>query len=103
MNDSSSHDSNPQAAASGERTVERVTLTEQPTLTIRFQAPSAQLSAKLAEVLPAVFVHAQKSGAQMVGPPFSRYHAMTEDTVDVEAGLPVAAAASGDDAAKIRA
>ena len=72
--------------------IEKTTVTAQPVLSQRFQVTPEQLGSKLAEVLPAIFGYASSGAATIVGQPFSRYHAMGPK-LDVEAGIPVAAAA----------
>lgn len=62
-------------------------LSAQPVLSMRFEVAPAQLAAKFAEVLPAVFGHAAQGSAPPCGMPFARYHGFGE-TVDVEAGVP---------------
>ena len=69
--------------------IEIVTLDEQPTLTMRFEVAPANVAAKLAEVLPAVAVYAGEISAPMAGMPFSRYHRISGDSLDMEAGMPV--------------
>ena len=73
------------------------TLKAQPTMTVRFKVSSEpkKISAKYAEVFGAVFTHVLSNGGQLAGAPFSRYHAVTEDELDIEAGLPVAKAIEG--------
>lgn len=80
------------------RQFELVTLTEQPTLTIRFQAQQPEFATKFAEVLPATYQYAISQGCQLSGPPFSLYHAFDPNTgiFDVEAGVQVSQPATGD-------
>lgn len=72
--------------------IEKTTVTAQPVLSQRFQVTPEQVGSKLAEVLPAIFGYASSGAATIVGQPFSRYHA-TSPKLDIEAGIPVAAAA----------
>jgi effector-binding domain-containing protein len=62
----------------------------QPVASIRVQCKPAEISATLAVLLPEVMAHLTATGARMTGPPFSRYHAFGDDSVDLEAGIPVA-------------
>lgn len=78
----------PQAPAQGGE-CEIVTVTEQPIASIRMKIPAAEVSRHLAIMLPEVMQHVAKSGAEMAGPPLSRYHSITADTIDIEAAIPV--------------
>lgn len=73
----------------GKRLFHVVPRTEQPTATVRVTCKVADISKTLAEILPEVMNHLMATGAQMSGPPFSRYHAWTDTEVDLEAGFPV--------------
>jgi len=82
-----------------------VDVQERPAQPIVFQrrtVPADQIQAALAECLPAVFIHCQKAGLTMAGPPFTRYIDMSRGTFTLEAGIPVVSA-QGDDAAGILA
>jgi effector-binding domain-containing protein len=61
----------------------------QPVASIRLKVRPADLSATLTVVYPEIMGHLNAEGAQIAGPPFSRYHAMGGDEIDLEAGLPV--------------
>lgn len=73
------------------------TQTAQPTVARRFQSPQADLGAKFAEVLPAVYAHVVGGGGQPAGQPYARYHSQGP-VMHVEAGIPIAGEgkASGD-------
>lgn len=45
----------------------------------------------MGEALPRAFAAVARSGAHPVGPPFTKYTAYTETSVEFEAGMPVAA------------
>ena len=75
--------------------VEVKELPPQPVLTIRFQVPPEQISAKLAEVLPAVHAYITEQGIAAAGQPFSRYHGVSGGVIDMEAGIATTAPASG--------
>jgi len=77
-----------------EYTIETTTVQAQPVLSQRFEVAPDQVGSKFAEVLPAVFGYAASGAATIAGQPFARYH-NTGPTLDVEAGIPVAAAAEG--------
>ncbi len=71
-------------------------MTEQPALAMtRTVAPTA-IASTLAQMLPGVFAHAQKTGAAMAGPPFARYLAMTPGTLTLQGGVPLVAPADGE-------
>lgn len=62
------------------------TLEAQPAATIRVKVPADQVSQNLALILPEVGAYLVETGVDMVGPPFTRYHALGE-TIDLEAGM----------------
>ena len=64
------------------------------TLYMRFRVAPEELGARLAQVLPAVYGHAVGGGAP-AGAPYTRYHDVAGETLDLEAGVPVAAPAAG--------
>jgi len=56
---------------------------------IRKQCKLADIGKAMADILPKVMMHLSSIGAEVTGPPFSRYYAFG-DTIDFEAGMPVA-------------
>jgi effector-binding domain-containing protein len=66
------------------------TLGPQPIATIRSVTPAARVSAALGQILPEVWAYVAGQGKQPAGPPFTRYHGDFTETVELEAGLPVA-------------
>lgn len=60
------------------------------------------VAAALAGALPDVFSHLSEHGAEMVGPPFARYHGGHDDTLDLEAGIPVGGAFPETDSIRAR-
>jgi effector-binding domain-containing protein len=68
-----------------------VDLTEQHTAVVHERVPMAELTDFFARAFEATMraIRAQRDAP--VGPPFGAYHGMTGETVDVEAGFPVAA------------
>jgi len=66
-------------------------LTPQPVLVVRRRIKPADLAKTLAEVLGAVFLHAQQHGMALAGQPFTRYIEWGPGMWTIEAGLPVAA------------
>jgi effector-binding domain-containing protein len=73
------------------------TLKVQPTVTIRFKvAPeSAKITAKYGEVFTAIFTHVISNGGEPMGMPFGRYHGVSEEALDIEAGVRVTKAIKG--------
>jgi len=65
-------------------------LTPQPVLVVRRRIKPADLAKTLAEVLGAVFLHAQQNGMALTGQPFTRYIEWGPGMWTIEAGLPVA-------------
>jgi AraC-like DNA-binding protein/effector-binding domain-containing protein len=66
-------------------------LTPQPVLVVRRRIKPADLATTLAEVLGAIFLHAQQSGMALAGQPFTRYIEWGPGVWTIEVGLPVAA------------
>ena len=74
-------------------TVQKRSLPNQPMLFVRRRIKQSEVAATLGEVLPRVFEFAQKFGAALAGPPFTRY-ASWGPLLTIEAGLPVASPAT---------
>ena len=55
---------------------------------MRIQCDPADLSQQMSIALPEVMMHLSSVGAEITGPPFSRYHAVG-DRMDFECGMPV--------------
>lgn len=72
--------------------------TEQHTAVLREQIPMSGLPEFFQRAFGAVMAAVEAQGTSVSGPPFGMYHGMPAETVDVEAGFPVAApiTASGD-------
>lgn len=73
----------------------------QPILGIRAQASMQDLPNIMGDLFGEVFGYITQNGVQSPGMPFSRYHSMDGESVDMECGLPVASAIDGTD--RIRA
>lgn len=73
------------------------TLESQPVITMRFKvAPeSAKISAKYAEAFTAVFAHVFAQGGEPIGMPFGRYHSVSNESLEIEAGVRVKKAIKG--------
>jgi AraC family transcriptional regulator len=72
-------------------TIAKKVLPPQPVLVVRRRIKPADLANTLAEVLGAVFLHAQQNGIALAGQPFTRYIEWGPGVWTIEAGLPVAA------------
>ena len=76
-------------------TVTQKQLEPRTALVIRRTTALADIAKTLGEILPAVWAYASKNGIPFAGPPFTRYTAIGRGQVSIEAGLPIAAPASG--------
>ena len=72
-------------------TIAKKELTPQPVLVVRRRIKPADVANTLAEVLGAIFLHAQQNGMALAGQPFTRYIEWGPGLWTIEAGLPVAA------------
>jgi len=68
----------------------------QAMVSIRVTTTPAEIGGVLGEVLPEAWGYLEERGIHPAGPPFARYHEFREDRVEVEAGLPVAEAVTGE-------
>jgi effector-binding domain-containing protein len=70
---------------------------EQPYVGIRTQTPIQKLKDVIPQLLDELFPWLGQRGVEPAGAPFIRYHIINmEELMDVELGIPVAAAVSGD-------
>lgn len=67
----------------------------QPVLGIRTQAKMQDLPNIMGDLFGEVFGYVTRNGEQPSGMPFSRYHSMDGESVDMECGLPVRSARDG--------
>lgn len=67
----------------------------QPILGIRAQAKMQDLPSLMGPLFGEVIRYVSQSGRQPAGMPFSRYHSMDNESVDMECGLPVTSALDG--------
>jgi effector-binding domain-containing protein len=74
-------------AKGGDVTVDEVKA--QPVATIRVTIDAKDVSQTLAKIFPEVGSYCGSIGVAPAGPPFSRYHSITGDKIDLEAGMPV--------------
>jgi len=77
--------------------VESKVLSETPTVVLKGKVAVAEFPDFLGRAYEASAAYALKAGVPMVGPPFGRYRAISDEEFDVEAGFPVAFAVEGDD------
>jgi effector-binding domain-containing protein len=68
----------------------------QPTLSVRGRASMTNLSQSIGGFLGEVMGHTTKAGVPPAGMPYTRLHAVEGDEVELEAGIPIGAAASGE-------
>ena len=68
----------------------KVHLAEQPVAVVRERVPMDALTDFFGRAFGAVMAATQAQGATPAGPPFALYRGMPSDTVDVEAGFPIA-------------
>jgi effector-binding domain-containing protein len=71
-------------------------LEPQPVLSIRRTVELAQLTEAQGESLRELWSSMHRRGVTPGGPPFVRYHTFGESETDLEVGIPVVAASSGD-------
>ncbi len=66
------------------------TVSPQPTMSIRGHTSPTQIAATIGEYLTEVWGYVTGNGGQPVGPPFTRYHVIDGDRIELEGGIPVA-------------
>ncbi|MDT0180345.1 GyrI-like domain-containing protein [Microbacterium sp. ARD31] len=64
----------------------------QPTAGVRERVPMAELTSFFSRAFEETMAALRAQGRHPVGPPFGRYYGPPTDTIDVEAGFPVAEA-----------
>jgi effector-binding domain-containing protein len=67
----------------------------QPVLSIRGHIPEEAIAATIGEYLGEVWQYVEANGGKFAGPPYTRYHSITDKGVELEAGLPVSEALAG--------
>jgi effector-binding domain-containing protein len=68
----------------------------QPVAAIRMTTTMAGIGAAVGQIFPEVSACLERQGVTPSGPPFVRYHSFEDDAIDLEAGLPVATAVTGE-------
>lgn len=69
--------------------VEQETVEPQRILSVRGPVPIESISSGIAQRTRTVLQHLLRAGAEPAGPPFTRYHEVGEEWVDLEVGFPV--------------
>jgi effector-binding domain-containing protein len=72
------------------------TIEAKPAATIRATVKANEVSKTLSTLLPEVFVYVSRSGGAMTGPPFTRYHKVGADELEIEAGIPLGKPIAGE-------
>ncbi|MEX2430602.1 MAG: GyrI-like domain-containing protein [Dehalococcoidia bacterium] len=62
---------------------------ETPTVIVTEHVPVAEIKQRLGQLFNEVHAHIIASGAQPIGAPFARYHSMTDEDFEMEAGFVV--------------
>ncbi len=75
--------------------VETQNLDTRHALSIRATSTPQELGQILAQLLPEVWQYAKQNGVEITGPPFTRYYEAGPDSLEIEAGIPVARPALG--------
>ena len=65
-------------------------LTAQPVLVVRRRIKRSEIAATIAEVLPSIFVYAQRHGIALTGHPFARYSEIGAGLITIEPGMRIA-------------
>ncbi len=68
----------------------------QPFVGIRVQTTMSRVAQEMGQLLVEVFGHIQGKGGTPAGMPFTIYHNMEGDDLDIECGVPVATAIEGE-------
>lgn len=76
--------------------IELKTVEPQPTLSVRAPTSVGQIAVTIAERTRMVWRYLRETGATAAGPPFTRYHEIGEEEVDLEVGFPVDQPLEGD-------
>lgn len=79
----------PAFGADGKPNYQVVERKPQHVASIRVKCKPSEVAQQLATLLPEVMTQVSASGAQIAGAPFSRYHKMGKDVMELEAGVPV--------------
>lgn len=68
----------------------------QPVLSIKTKCKIAEIGPIINQILPEVYTYLETHGVKPIGPPFTRYHGMVDDDVELECGFPVAESQPGE-------
>jgi len=78
-----------QVGGDGKPVYETIEREMQTVATIRTKCKPSEISATLSIVLPEIGSTLSAAGVRMAGPPFARYHAISDTEIDLEAGIAV--------------
>lgn len=67
----------------------RMTVEARPVASVRLKIPEKDVAKNLAVIFPEVMGYLTSVGADMTGPPFTRYHERSGGMIDMEAGFPL--------------
>jgi AraC family transcriptional regulator len=90
---------NQSARAKGNYLAYSITTTQlsaQAVLVVERRIKRSDMAAALGELFGRIFQHAQRAGAALAGPPFTRYLEWGPGLITIQAGMPVAASVSGE-------
>ena len=76
--------------------ISRKQISPQPVLVMRRRVKPAELAQALGEIFGQTHLYAQRSGATMAGPPFTRFLEWGPGLSTIEAGMPIAAPDPGE-------
>ena len=76
--------------------IEVVTLEEQPALVIEAKITPDKFGDMLGESYGRIMGHVASKGVEVTGMPFARYHDMSDGTMHLAAGIPIASEVEGD-------
>jgi AraC family transcriptional regulator len=82
-------------------TVDVRTLSPQTVLVTRRRIRESEVAATLGQILPAIFMYAQKSGFALAGQPFTRYLDIGRGAMEIEGGMAISGTARGEGAIEL--
>ncbi|MEO5928320.1 MAG: GyrI-like domain-containing protein, partial [Candidatus Kapaibacterium sp.] len=71
------------------------TVNGQKTLCIRQTVQRDEIGPTLDRIFPEIWQYASSRNLEIMGPPYARTHSMTETSIDIEGGMPVADPGTG--------
>jgi effector-binding domain-containing protein len=70
---------------------------EMPTITVRVTTTMNMISDDIGRIYHQIFAYLEDAGVQPAGAPFARYHKMSAEEIDMEAGVPLGNPLPGND------